>query len=83
MVAGRKSLSTAPKETYIAGITIIAIAVHLVLRYGAHAPLRVALAPLVVALLIGGTPLVFDLAKKLIKREFGSDLLAGISFSPL
>ena len=57
----------------------MAIASHLVLRYGTHAPLRAALAPLVVALLIGGTPLVFDLAKKLVKREFGSDLLAGVS----
>jgi len=53
--------------------------VHLALRYGTHAPLRVALAPLMVALLVGGTPLVFDLTRKLIKREFGSDLLAGIS----
>ena len=52
---------------------------HLALRYGARVPLRVALAPLIVALVVGGTPLVFDLAKKLIKREFGSDLLAGIS----
>jgi heavy metal translocating P-type ATPase len=52
---------------------------HLVLRYGTHVPLRVALAPLVAALLVGGVPLVFDLAKKLVKREFGSDLLAGVS----
>jgi heavy metal translocating P-type ATPase len=68
-----------PKETYIAGITMIAIVLHLVLRYGTHAPLRVALAPLIVVLLVGGTPLVFDLAKKLVKREFESDLLAGVS----
>ncbi len=77
--AARKSHSRLPIETYIAGITIMAIVSHLVLRYGTHAPLRVALAPLVVALLIGGTPLVFDLLKKLVKREFGSDLLAGVS----
>ena len=57
----------------------MAIISHLVLRYGTHAPLRVALSPLVVALLVGGTPLVFDLAKRLVKREFGSDLLAGVS----
>ena len=79
MVAARTTLSRFPKETYIAGIAIIAIASHLVLRYGTHAPLQVALAPLIVALLVGGAPLVFDLAKKLVKREFGSDLLAGIS----
>jgi heavy metal translocating P-type ATPase len=79
MAVARTSLSRLPKETYIAGIAILAIVLHLVLRYGTHVPLRVALAPLIVALLVGGTPLIFDLAKKLVKREFGSDLLAGIS----
>jgi heavy metal translocating P-type ATPase len=79
MATAHPILSRLPKETYIAGTTIVAIALHLVLRYGIHAPLRVALAPLVVALLVGGTPLVFDLGKKLVKREFGSDLLAGTS----
>jgi heavy metal translocating P-type ATPase len=79
MAAARTSPSRVPKETYIAGFTLVAIALHLVLRYGTHAPLRVALAPLIMALLVGGTPLIFDLAKKLIKREFGSDLLAGVS----
>src|ERR1700693_2916563 len=49
------------------------------LLYGTHVYILVALAPLVIALLVGGTPLVFDLAKKLVKREFGSDLLAGVS----
>jgi len=79
MLVPGTSFSRLPKETYIAGIAIIAIVLHLVLRYGTHAPPRVALAPLMVALLVGGTPLVFDLAKKIIKREFGSDLLAGVS----
>jgi heavy metal translocating P-type ATPase len=77
--AARTSFPSLTKETYIAGLTIIAIALHLALRYGTHVPSRVALAPLVVALLVGGTPLVVDLAKKLVKREFGSDLLAGVS----
>lgn len=79
MTAARTYLSRLPKETYIAGITILAIVLHLVLRYGTDAPPRVALAPLIVALVVGGTPLLFDLTKKLLKREFGSDLLAGIS----
>src|ERR1700686_4056283 len=78
-MAARTSFPRLPKETYIAGITMIAIVLHLALRYGTHAPMRVALAPLIVVLLVGGTPLVFDLAKKLVKREFGSDLLAGVS----
>jgi heavy metal translocating P-type ATPase len=79
MAPASKFLSRLPKETYIAGITIIAIGLHLVLRYGTDVPLRVAQAPLLVALVVGGTPLVFDLGKKLVKREFGSDLLAGVS----
>jgi heavy metal translocating P-type ATPase len=35
--------------------------------------------PLLATLVIGGTPLVLELAWKALKREFGSDLLAGIS----
>ncbi|HWB53755.1 MAG TPA: heavy metal translocating P-type ATPase, partial [Tepidisphaeraceae bacterium] len=37
------------------------------------------LAMLLLALAVGGTPLVFELFLKLIRRQFGSDLLAGIS----
>lgn len=35
--------------------------------------------PLWIALALGGIPLVFELLRKLLNREFGSDLLAGIS----
>lgn len=35
--------------------------------------------PLLATLAIGGIPLVYDLLRKLVKLEFGSDLLAGIS----
>ena len=35
--------------------------------------------PLLVVLAFGGIPLVYELLKKLLRREFGSDLLAGIS----
>jgi hypothetical protein len=65
MTLAGKFLSTLPKETYIAGITVIAIGLHLVLRYGTHVPLRVTQAPLIVALLVGGTPLVINLGKQL------------------
>jgi heavy metal translocating P-type ATPase len=74
-----KPFSNLPKETYIAGFTLVAISLHLILRYGTGAPERRALLPLFAALLVGGLPLVFELAKKLIKKEFGSDLLAGVS----
>ncbi len=67
------------KETLIAGFTLVAIALHLVLRYWLHFPLLSANLPLFAALVIGGIPLLWGLLKKLWEREFGSDLLAGIS----
>lgn len=60
----------------IAGLAIGAIAIHLVLRFG---ELGHAQWPLYVALALGGGPLVAQLTINLLKREFGSDLLAGIS----
>ena len=74
-----KAFSSLPKETYIAALTLLAIGLHLVLRYAPATPPGVADWPLFIALLIGGIPLVFELAKKLFKMEFGSDLLAGVS----
>jgi heavy metal translocating P-type ATPase len=78
------SASTKPgfaltKETYIAGFTLLAIILHVVLRYALHFPSLTFNAPLFVALVIGGIPMVWELAKKLVKRQFGSDLLAGVS----
>ena len=67
------------RETYIAILTAIAIAAHLILRYLTHLPRLDYLAPLFVALAVGGIPILVTLGKKLWVREFGSDLLAGIS----
>jgi heavy metal translocating P-type ATPase len=67
------------KEPYIAGLALGAIALHLVLRFGFDLSSSVADIPLYVALLAGGMPLVWDLVRKAARREFGSDLLAGIS----
>ncbi len=64
------------RPAIIAVLAIVAIAAHLVLRL-TDAP--GADLPLYAALLLGGAPLVLDLAIKLVRREFGSDLLAGIS----
>jgi heavy metal translocating P-type ATPase len=66
-------------ETVIATVTAAGIVVHLLLRYAISTPRQVFLAPLVVTLVFGGVPLVFDLTKKLFRAQFGSDLLAGIS----
>src|SRR4051812_21822893 len=67
----------------IAAACAAAIGAHLLLRYGwGEAPLgrgfRLDQLPLAVALACG-LPLLLDLAAKLWRREFGSDLLAGIA----
>jgi heavy metal translocating P-type ATPase len=71
------------KEPIIAALALAALAAHVLLRfvmtpatwagYPAHDW------PLFAALALGGAPLVFTLALKLIKGDFSSDLLAGIS----
>jgi heavy metal translocating P-type ATPase len=77
--AGDKRLFGQPKENYIAVLSILAIAAYLVLRFLAGATPFVSNLPLYIALVAGGAPLVVDLTIKLFRREFGSDLLAGIS----
>ncbi len=67
------------RETLIAVFTIVMIAVHLVLLFFADYSDTVSNVPLWAALAFGGMPLVWDLLVKLFRREFGSDLLAGIS----
>ncbi len=68
------------KQAAIAVLALVAILVHLVLRFGTSAlPWWVPISPLWVALALGGVPLVWELLVKLVHREFGSDLLAGIS----
>jgi cation transport ATPase len=66
-------------ETYIAGFTLVAIALHIALKYALHFPTFTYNLPLFTALLVGGIPMVWQLLKKLVKRQFGSDLLAGVS----
>lgn len=67
------------RDGVIAGLTILAIVAHLLLRFGLRVEPRVADVPLLFALVLGGVPLVYELAGKLLRREFGSDLLAGLS----
>src|SRR5690242_11301647 len=71
------------REMLIAAAAVVAIAVHLVLRFGVGttaAPWRVPAhdVPLLLAIACGA-PLVLRLAVKLARGEFSSDLLAGIS----
>ena len=72
------------REAAIAAIAVVAIAAHLLLRFAVPETGRVLGigapdVPLVLALLLGGLPLVVGLALNVIRFEFGSDLLAGIS----
>lgn len=72
------------KHTIIAGFTILAICLYLLLRVSVGEAIQIRgiplyELPLLAALAFGGVPLVFELLTKLLRREFGSDLLAGIS----
>lgn len=67
------------KATLIAGLSVGAILLHLVLRFVIHTAPGTSQIPLVAALAVGGLPLLQDLFRKLLRREFGSDLLGGIS----
>ena len=67
------------RSAAIAVLALVGILIHLALRWGNHGtPLSRDL-PLYFVLIGGGVPLVLSLGLKLIRRQFGSDLLAGIS----
>jgi heavy metal translocating P-type ATPase len=79
-----KSAPGSRKQAVIAAFTIVAIAFHLVLRFALKSPMEIhgiALnqIPLIAALLFGGIPFVLELLSKVVRLEFGSDVLAGIA----
>ena len=67
------------RTSVIALFAAMAILVHLVLRFSLRTPSGTYQIPLLATLVFGGIPLVYELARNLLRREFGSDLLAGIS----
>jgi cation transport ATPase len=67
------------KTTVIAAFAAAAILVHLILRFGFRTSADASQIPLLLTLVLGGIPLIYELLKKLLRREFGSDLLGGIS----
>src|SRR4051794_26386258 len=78
------AIGASRKQGSLALFSLTAIALHLLLRYGVHTAVEIrGLAldrlPLILCLAIGGGPLVFGLLTKLLRREFGADLLAGVS----
>ena len=66
-------------EPYIAALCLASIAWHLVARYALGVSSRASNLPLLVAIAIGGAPLLFSLGRKIFAGNFGSDVLAGIS----
>ena len=67
------------KSTLLAVVALTGIVTHLVLRFGFDAKTGTQHLPLLITLVIGGLPMLYDLLRKLLKREFGSDLLGGVS----
>lgn len=67
------------RTTVIAVFSAAAIIVHLILRFALRTSPGIYDMPLFAVLLFGGVPLVYELAAHLLRREFGSDLLAGVS----
>lgn len=67
------------RSTIIAVLSVIAIIVHMSLRFGFQAKSDDYQIPLLATLILGGLPLLYDLIRKLVQKEFGSDLLGGIS----
>jgi cation transport ATPase len=67
------------KHALIALIAIVGLIAYALLTLVFHAPMSVANLPLWLTLIFGGGTLCWDLFEQLLRREFGADLLAGIS----
>ncbi|MEO7998039.1 MAG: heavy metal translocating P-type ATPase [Gemmatimonadaceae bacterium] len=67
------------KTTIIAALSVLGIGAHLLLRFAWHTDPEISRIPLFVTLIVGGTPMLYDLLRNLLRQEFGSDLLGGIS----
>jgi heavy metal translocating P-type ATPase len=66
-------------ETYIAAFSLAGVLLYLVLRFVIGASPLITLLPLFATLMVGGLPLLISLARSLASREFGADVLAGLS----
>jgi heavy metal translocating P-type ATPase len=60
-------------------IASVAILFHLVLRYFVGTSPAASAIPLYLSLIIGGFPILFELTRQLLKREIGTDVLAGLA----
>ncbi len=67
------------KDGFIAIISLFFIVIYLAFRFIFKVPEIIQNQPLYLVLILGGIPLIFDLIFKLVRLQFSSDLLAGIS----
>jgi heavy metal translocating P-type ATPase len=67
------------RDLHIAVLSTAGILTYLLLRYLFEVPSFWSRAPLILTLILGGVPLVAVVVRKIISREFGSDLLAAFS----
>jgi P-type E1-E2 ATPase len=67
------------KSTLLAVVALTGIVTNLVLRFGYDAKTSTQHLPLLITLIVGGLPVLYDLLRKLLKRKLGSDLLGGVS----
>ncbi|MEZ4815487.1 MAG: heavy metal translocating P-type ATPase [Bdellovibrionota bacterium] len=67
------------RNSFIAVGALLGILLNILLFYAFGVKSEVANIPLFLTLAFGGFPLVYGLIRKALKKEFGADLLAGIS----
>ena len=67
------------RPAHLALFALVGIALHLTARYALGLPPRLQLWPLYAVLATGGVPLVIGVLRRLARRDFGADLLAGLS----
>ena len=77
--AGKQTRGLWSGPTIIAVFAFFSIVLHMLLRYLFNTSRTVWLAPLVLALIAGGVPLLVRLARELVALRFGSDHLAGVA----
>ncbi len=67
------------KSSVIAIFSLLAICAYLISRFVLRQDPRITHFPLLAALFFGGIPLLFGIFQKILKKDFGADLLAGIA----
>gem|GEM_PF-3787833 len=74
----RETMATAWRRRtfFIAAFAIAGIVAHLVLRFGFHADAQTSRLPLLLTLILGGAPLVFELFKKATRMAIANALRA-------